>query len=210
MAMTPTRVVLTYRDYAALPADGRRYEIHEGELSVTAAPRTKHQEVSIKLSSALHVHVTARGLGKVFAAPIAVILSDISVVEPDIVYVATDRLGLISERGIEGPPTLRRRDPLDVDERAGPPHQVPALRALRCPLVLDRGPGQPRRGRGLRARRGRLHTERARRGRRVAQRRAFPRPRHPARVALGVGSGPRSEFRTQNLREVPSHSGTRS
>jgi len=30
-----TRVVLTYRDYAALPNDGRRYEIHEGELSLT-------------------------------------------------------------------------------------------------------------------------------------------------------------------------------
>jgi Putative restriction endonuclease len=28
----PTRVVLTYRDYEALPADGRRYEVHEGEL----------------------------------------------------------------------------------------------------------------------------------------------------------------------------------
>ncbi|MBI2156196.1 MAG: Uma2 family endonuclease, partial [Candidatus Rokubacteria bacterium] len=24
------RVVLTYRDYEALPADGRRYELHEG------------------------------------------------------------------------------------------------------------------------------------------------------------------------------------
>ncbi len=106
MAMTPTRVVLTYRDYEALPNDGRRYEIHEGELSVTAAPRTKHQEVSIKLASALHVHATTRGLGKVFAAPIAVVLSDTTIVEPDIVYVATDRLGLISERGIEGAPTL--------------------------------------------------------------------------------------------------------
>jgi hypothetical protein len=30
-----TRVRLTYEDYAALPDDGRRYELHEGELSVT-------------------------------------------------------------------------------------------------------------------------------------------------------------------------------
>ncbi len=106
MAMTPTRVVLTYRDYAALPDDGRRYEIHEGELSVTAAPRTSHQEVSVKLVTALHLHVTTRGLGKVFAAPTDVILSDTTVVQPDIVYVATDRLARISERGIEGAPTL--------------------------------------------------------------------------------------------------------
>lgn len=26
-----TRVLLTYREYAALPDDGRRYEIHDGE-----------------------------------------------------------------------------------------------------------------------------------------------------------------------------------
>lgn len=106
MAMTPARVVLTYRDYAALPDDGRRYEIHEGELSVTAAPRTRHQEIIGNLFAALRAHVIARGLGKVFVSPIAVVLSDVSVVEPDIVYVATERLGIVSERGIEGPPTL--------------------------------------------------------------------------------------------------------
>ena len=27
----PARIVLTYRDYDALPADGRRYELHDGE-----------------------------------------------------------------------------------------------------------------------------------------------------------------------------------
>jgi len=107
MAMTPARVVLTYRDYEALPNDGRRYEIHEGELSVTAAPRTRHQEVSIRLASALHVHVTSRGPGKVFHAPTAVILSDISVVEPDIVYVASDRLERSASRGSRA----RRRSP---------------------------------------------------------------------------------------------------
>ena len=106
MAMTPARVVLTYRDYEALPNDGRRYEIHDGELSVTAAPRTRHQLVSIRLASALHVHVSEQRAGQIFHAPIAVILSDTSVVEPDLVYVATDRLAQISERGIEGPPTL--------------------------------------------------------------------------------------------------------
>ena len=38
-----TRVRLTYEDYAALPDDGRRYELHEGELSVTPSPGTSHQ-----------------------------------------------------------------------------------------------------------------------------------------------------------------------
>jgi hypothetical protein len=33
-----TRVILTYADYAALPDDGHRYELHDGELSVTPWP----------------------------------------------------------------------------------------------------------------------------------------------------------------------------
>jgi len=39
----PTRALLTYSDYAALPDDGRRYELHQGKLSVTPAPGTRHQ-----------------------------------------------------------------------------------------------------------------------------------------------------------------------
>ena len=106
MAMTPARVVLTYRDYEALPNDGRRYEIHDGELSVTAAPGSRHQILSMRLAAALHFHVEARGLGVVVTAPFDVILANTSIVEPDIVYVATDRRAQISERGFEGAPTL--------------------------------------------------------------------------------------------------------
>ena len=35
------RVILTYDDYAALPDDGRRYELYEGELVMTPPPRTR-------------------------------------------------------------------------------------------------------------------------------------------------------------------------
>jgi Uma2 family endonuclease len=102
----PTRVILTYSDYAALPDDGRRYELHQGELSVTPAPGTRHQRAIIALGSRLYEHVRARGLGEVFVAPTDCILSNVTVVQPDILYVATDRLSIISERGIEGAPTL--------------------------------------------------------------------------------------------------------
>ena len=70
------RVAWTYQDYAALPDDGKRYEIHDGELSVTAAPAPLHQIVSANLFTALRAHVSARGLGLVLYAPIDVILSD--------------------------------------------------------------------------------------------------------------------------------------
>ena len=102
----PTRVVLTYREYAALPADGRRYELHDGELFVTAAPGLGHQRLVGSLFVLLREHVNARGLGEVFVSPVDCILSDTTVVQPDVVYLEAGRASLASARGIEGPPTL--------------------------------------------------------------------------------------------------------
>ena len=101
-----TRTVLTYRDYEALPADGRRYELHDGELSVTPAPGTRHQRVIGAMFVSLRAHVEAYRLGEVFLSPVDCILSDTTVVQPDLVYLDPTRAHLVSERGIEGPPTL--------------------------------------------------------------------------------------------------------
>jgi Uma2 family endonuclease len=101
-----TRTILTYADYAALPDAGRRYELHEGELSVTPARGTRHQRVVGNLFVIQRQHVLARGLGEIFIAPLDCILSDTSVVEPDIVFVDARHAARVSERGIEGAPTL--------------------------------------------------------------------------------------------------------
>jgi Uma2 family endonuclease len=98
--------ILTYKDYEALPADGRRYELHEGELSVTPAPSPKHQQVSANLFVALRQHASARRLGEVLYSPIDCILADVTVVQPDIIYVEAGRLSIITSRGVEGPPNL--------------------------------------------------------------------------------------------------------
>jgi Uma2 family endonuclease len=104
--MPGERVILTYKDYEALPADGRRYELHDGELSVTPAPSPLHQRILRNLNDVLWQHVKSRGLGEVLFAPIDCILSDITVVQPDLLYLDPGRLNLVSDRGIEGPPTL--------------------------------------------------------------------------------------------------------
>ena len=98
--------MLTYRDYEALPADGRRYELHDGELSVTPVPGTRHQRVSSALNSILKPHVATHGLGEVLYAPLDMILADTTIVQPDLVYLDPTRAHLVSDRGIEGPPTL--------------------------------------------------------------------------------------------------------
>ena len=104
--MSTQRVILTYKDYEALPADGRRYEIHDGELSVTPAPSPQHQIISGNLNEILRHHIKTHGLGQLFYAPIDCILSETTIVQPDLVYLDTTRLSLVSGRGIEGAPTL--------------------------------------------------------------------------------------------------------
>jgi len=104
--MADRAILLTYRDYCELPDDGRRYEIHDGELSVTPAPTPRHQRLVGAIYRILFAHVRSRGLGEVLLSPIDVILSDIAIVQPDVVYLERSRAGAVSSRGIEGTPTL--------------------------------------------------------------------------------------------------------
>ena len=97
---------LTYTDYAALPDDGRRYELIDGELLVTPSPSFSHQWVVGALYAILRQHVRTNGLGVVFVSPLDVILNERSAPQPDIGFVASAREALITERGIEGAPSL--------------------------------------------------------------------------------------------------------
>ncbi|HTO12201.1 MAG TPA: Uma2 family endonuclease [Candidatus Binatia bacterium] len=105
-----SKTALTYRDYEALPSDGRRYEIHDGELSVTPSPSLDHQIISSRLYLHLAGWFETHPGGLLLYAPLDVILSDrpdeTSIVQPDILYVAPDRMAQASRRGIEGGPTL--------------------------------------------------------------------------------------------------------
>ncbi len=99
-------VLLTYDDLQSLPEDGCRYEILEGELTVTPAPTTAHQRISRNLEFVLHAHVMAGDLGEVFDAPIDVVFDRGTVMQPDLVFVSQARLGIVRERCIDGAPDL--------------------------------------------------------------------------------------------------------
>jgi Uma2 family endonuclease len=105
--MTVVKTVLTYDDYVSAPNDGKRYEIHDGELSVTPTPTFRHQWILAELLGILRAHVAAHDLGEVVPAPITVVLAETSIVEPDIVYIEKARMSIVSARGtIDGAPTL--------------------------------------------------------------------------------------------------------
>lgn len=102
----PGRTPLTYEDYLYLPEDGKRHELIDGEHFVTPASIPKHQLVIVNLVTALHRFVTEQALGRVYTAPIDVVLSETDVVQPDVLFVAADRLSIIGEKFLDAAPDL--------------------------------------------------------------------------------------------------------
>lgn len=99
-------VVLTYEDYCALPDDGRRYEIIEGVLYVSPSPSRAHQRAATRLASILDFHARDLNLGEVYAAPFDTVFSNISVVQPDVLFIRKDRLHILTDANVQGPPDL--------------------------------------------------------------------------------------------------------
>lgn len=97
---------LTYDDYCTFPEDGRRHEILDGEHAVTPAPTPRHQRAVRRLGTSLENFVAGRGLGEIFFAPIDVVLSESTVVQPDLLWISPERSHLVGASNLQGAPDL--------------------------------------------------------------------------------------------------------
>jgi Uma2 family endonuclease len=102
----PQIAPFTATEYRAMPDDGRRYQIVEGELFMAPAPNTFHQTVQANLLCILRPFVLQRGLGTVLGAPCDVYLDETNVFQPDVLFIANDHIARIKDDGIHGPPDL--------------------------------------------------------------------------------------------------------
>lgn len=74
----------TRDEVLALPEDGNRYELVDGELLVTPSPRPVHQLGVVALLALIRPYVEAHGLGRTFIAPADLDLLSGQVVQPDV------------------------------------------------------------------------------------------------------------------------------
>jgi Uma2 family endonuclease len=93
----PETPLVTWEILRQMPDDGKRYELFEGDLEVSPSPFARHQEVIANLFVLLLAYVRARGLGKVFLAPLDVIFDQHNVAQPDILFVAKERLSIVRD-----------------------------------------------------------------------------------------------------------------
>ena len=98
----------TITDWERLPSDdGWRYELIRGTLYMSPSPLTVHQRALRVLVVQLSLYSEEHALGEVFFAPFDVLLPlRATVVEPDLVFVASDQSDIIGRRGVKGVPAL--------------------------------------------------------------------------------------------------------
>jgi Uma2 family endonuclease len=119
MALHDPSPKLTYEDYILFPEDGRRHEIIDGEHYVTAAPFLRHQDLVVTLTHYFKSFLSSNDLGRVLIAPVDVLLSPHDIVQPDLLFVSTERAHIAKKKYVRGAPDLvvevlsestRRRD----------------------------------------------------------------------------------------------------
>ncbi len=94
MAMpTAPDPITTVEELLALPEDGLRHELLDGEHVVTPAPALLHQRTVKLLLFALHAHLRARPELEVFTSPADVVLGPKTLVQPDVFVARRPRGG---------------------------------------------------------------------------------------------------------------------
>lgn len=144
----------TYQDYLELPEEpGYRYEVLTGELIKEAGPIVVHQRISRELEFILLIYFRqVDPLGEVFDAPLDLTLGDLTVVQPDILYISGEQRDIIKETRIDGAPLLaveiisessRRKDRLrkrQIYQEAGIQHYWlvdPYEKTMECLTLRD-------------------------------------------------------------------------
>jgi len=111
--MAPAPQLMRVDDYFKTRETLTPMELVFGAMRVSDAPTPRHQSAVLHLCLALDRHVRPRQLGRVWIAPLDVLLSerDALIVQPDLFFVSNEREWIVCDRvhGSAGSPIRRSR-----------------------------------------------------------------------------------------------------
>jgi Uma2 family endonuclease len=98
----------TLADYRALDVDDNfYYELINGELVKKSAPSPRHQGIAFDVAFMMKQYCVTNNLGgRVFVAPVDVIVDDYSAPQPDVLFISKLRLDIITNDGVMGAPDI--------------------------------------------------------------------------------------------------------
>ncbi len=99
-------ILITAADYRQLPEGPPYFQLIEGKLYMSPSPDFWHQSVSLNVAVLLRNYVKRNPVGRVCAAPSDVELDFANIYQPDVYFIANDRLHILSKQGPVGAPNL--------------------------------------------------------------------------------------------------------
>jgi Uma2 family endonuclease len=96
----------TYMHYAAIPDDGKHYEVVDGVLFMTPAPSIPHQRIALRIARYMAELIEDAQLGHILIAPVDIELAPKSIVQPDVSVVLKNGRAKITETRVIGAPDL--------------------------------------------------------------------------------------------------------
>lgn len=96
----------TYDAYTARTDDGECYEIVQGVLVMSPSPEDIYQEVVGEIFAYLREQIKLTHSGRVFMAPLDVVLSPQNVFQPDVLVVLNEHLDRVQRTHVAGAPDL--------------------------------------------------------------------------------------------------------
>jgi Uma2 family endonuclease len=101
------RVKLSYEEYLAYPAQGQLAEWVDGEMVIFMPPVTLHQKMADFLSQLLGLYVKLLNLGIIISAPFEMrIHAESNAREPDLLFIADEHMGRLTDKRLAGPADL--------------------------------------------------------------------------------------------------------
>ena len=104
--MATTTDVYTFHDYLDTVDENQKAHLLDGIITMESPASTRHERLQNFLAVLVGTYVAEKELGEVFGSHAAFRLKGHNAVEPDLSFVTTDRLHLVTTNYVNGPPDL--------------------------------------------------------------------------------------------------------
>ena len=104
MIVTELKKKLTVEEFMRLP--DVNIELIDGQLVKEPTPSYGHQKISLSIAVEISNQLKQSQRGEIITAPMDVLIGGGHVVQPDLLFIATDRLGIIRDGKIQDAPDV--------------------------------------------------------------------------------------------------------
>jgi len=102
---TPTGTT-TFSEFLELIQEDQKADLLDGVIHLSSPENTEHNDILVWLTAVLKPYIEERTLGRLTVNKVAYRLSDRTAPEPDLAFIAADRIDRIKPGYVDGPPDL--------------------------------------------------------------------------------------------------------